>query len=149
MQTPGMHHLARAPNRFALLHILTAQPNVLKGFHALGDFHAIRLHARVLLHHHGIGARRHEGSGKNPQALSRLQGAPERTARRHLADALQLRARAGFSGDHRVAVHSGIVEPRQIHRRRDVRGGICQHRRSGEEDLVHIHTEQRFSGLRR
>ena len=116
-----MHHLARAPNRFALLHILTAQPNVLKGFHALGDFHAIRLHARVLLHHHGIGPHGQWGSGKNPQTLSRLQGILKRTTRRHLADALQLRARAGFSGDHRVAVHSGIVEPRQIHRRRDVR----------------------------
>ena len=116
-----MHHLARAPNRFALLHILTAQPNVLKGFHALGDFHAIRLHARILLHHHGIGSRGHGGSGKNPQALSRLQGALERTARWHLADALQLRARAGFSGDHRVAVHGRVIKARQIHHRRDVR----------------------------
>ena len=48
-----------------------------QGFHALGDFHAIRFHARVLLHHHGIGSRGHGGSGKNPQALSRLQGALE------------------------------------------------------------------------
>ena len=107
-----MHHLTCVPDHFALLHILTAQPNVLKGFHAFGDLHAIRLHARVLLHHHGIGARGHGGSGKNPQALSRLQGALERTARRHLADAFQLRARASLGGNHRVAVHCGIVEPR-------------------------------------
>ena len=122
LQTPPVEAFASATNDFACFHILASQAHVPEGFCAIGDFDDVTLHARVLLHHHGVGAGGHWRAGKNPHALARTHFVIKGTACRHFADVPKLCAFARISSTHGIAIHRGIIKARQIHCRQCLAG---------------------------
>lgn len=76
---------------------------------------------RVLLHHHSVRALGQGGAGKKADAFAGAHAFRKVLARRHPADQTQNHGlfRPGF-GDvrrpHGVAIHGGVIEPRQVRR---------------------------------
>ena len=106
----------------AVAHILAGKPPVGAELQARRHDDAVAFGRHVLLHEHGIGAGRHRRAGENADRLARLERAVGTRAGGDAAGDRQPGFAVGIQIGvaHGIAIDRGIIERRQIDRRRHV-----------------------------